>query len=258
MNQSKKIITYINEKGGIGKTSACFNVAWHMAEKKKVLMIDLDGQRANLTFFCGIKKDDDLPTMYDVVCGNKDIKDVIVNVKENLDIVPATSNVINITSQAKITRMKKALESIKDEYYMIFIDVNPTPGWLHVLALSCADHVIIPMLPDVATLEANKGVIESIQEIKETTNPTLNVLGLLINQNTDGSNMSKGSKQIANIIADKLNTIVFETKIRRAVVLGECVGEHKGITEYKPKCDAANDIIALTKEIERRLSKYEW
>ena len=103
-------ITFINEKGGIGKTSCCFNLAWEIAKKHKVLMVDMDGQRANLTYFCGIEKKDDMPTMYNVLQTGESIKNTIVNVKENLDLVPATVNVSNLNQAAKITRMKKALE----------------------------------------------------------------------------------------------------------------------------------------------------
>lgn len=249
-----QIITYINEKGGIGKTSACFNLAWAMSKKEKILMIDLDGQRANLTFFAGIEKSDDMPTMYNVLNEDKNIKDTIVQVKENLYIVPATSNVTNISQLAKITKMKKALESVKDEYSKIFIDVNPTPNWTHVLSLSSSDFVIIPMLPDIASLEANKGIAESIEEILETTNPNLKVLGILFNKNTNRTVLSKQVKSVAEKVAAQLETTVFDTKIRDAVVLSECIALHVGVTEYAPKAAVSGDILNLANEIERRIA----
>lgn len=247
-------ITFINEKGGIGKTSTCFNLAWAMSEKEKILIIDLDGQRANLSFFAGIEKTDNMPTMYNVLNENEDIKNTIIHLKENLDIIPATSNVTNLSQSAKVSKMKKIIESIKSEYSKIFIDVNPSPNWTHVLSLSSADYVIIPMLPDITSLEANKGIAESIEEIKEVSNPNLRVLGIVFNKNTNRTVLSKQVKTVADKVAEQLGTKVFDTKIRDAVVLTESVALHKGVTEYAPKSAVAGDILTLAKEIERRLA----
>lgn len=251
------IITFINEKGGIGKTSCCFNLAWAMSDKKRILMIDMDGQRANLTFFAGINKTDDLPTVYNILHEDKDIKDTIVSVKQNLFLIPATVNVSNISQAAKITKMKKALDAVKKNYDYIFIDVNPTPNWTHVLSLSSSDYIIIPMLPDIASLEANKGIAESIEEILETTNPNLKVLGILFNKNTNRTNLSKQVKNVADSVAKQLNTKVFETKIRDAIALSENIGLHVGVTQYNPKAPVSQDIMDLAKEVERRIKEVE-
>ncbi len=252
-----RVITFINEKGGIGKSSSCYNVAWEMSKKKKILLVDLDGQKANLTFFTGVNKTDSMATMFNVLNEEKNIKDAIVEVKKNLYLVPANSNVTNLSQSAKITKMKRALESVREEYDYIFIDVNPTPNWSHVLSLSVSNYVIIPMLPDIASLEANKGIAESIEEILETTNPGLKVLGILFNKNTNRTNLSKQVKAIADKMAESLNTTVFETKIRDAVALSENIGLHVGVTEYNAKSAVAGDIIELCSEIERRIKKYE-
>lgn len=246
-----RITTFINEKGGIGKTSSCFNVAWELSKKNRVLMIDLDGQRANLTWFCGIEKTEDMVTMFNVLQAGESIQKAIVNVKENLDLVPATVIVSNLTQTAKIIRMKKALEEVKDLYDYVFIDVNPTPNWSHVLALSTSDYIIIPMLPDPASLEGNIGIKESVEEVLETTNPNLKVLGILFNKNTNRTNLSKQVAAVAEKMAAQLNTKVFETKIRNAVVLSENAHVHQGITDYDPASNAAEDVRNLVKEIER-------
>ncbi len=250
------VITFINEKGGIGKTSCCFNVAWAFSEKKrnkKVLMIDMDGQRANLTFFAGIAKETGTPTMYDVLIQEKPIEAAIIEVKDNLDIIPATVNVSNISQIAKINRMKRSVDAVKDKYDYILIDVNPTPNWTHVLSLSASDYVIIPMLPDIASLEANKGIAESLEDIQGTTNPSLKVLGLLFNKNVSNTNLSKEVRVVAERVAQQLNTTVFESKIRQSVPLSENVGLHVGVTEYNPKSNVAKDIQDLVDEIERRI-----
>ena len=145
-----KVIAYINEKGGVGKSSVCFNVAWHMAEcGKKTLMIDLDGQRANLTYIAGIDKPSRLATMYDVLADGLDIKRAVLMVEDNLHIVPATTDVVYLDKKNnRLEDMRKALNILKPYYDYIFIDVSPTPNRGHALALAAADGVIIPMLPE--------------------------------------------------------------------------------------------------------------
>ena len=249
-------IAFINEKGGIGKSSSCFNTAWALSEKKKILMIDIDGQRANLTFFCGIKKTDDMDTIFNVLQTGTDIKDVIVPVKKNLDLIPANVNVSDLNQSAKITKLKHAIEEVSDKYDYIFIDVNPTPNWSHVLALSVSDFAVIPMLPDIASLEANKGIAESIEEIQNTTNSNLKVLGLLFNKNTNRTNLSHEVNDIAEKMAKSLNSKVFQTKIRVAVALSENINEHVGITEYAPSSPAAKDFRDFVKELEKEVKKH--
>lgn len=247
-----KSICFINEKGGVGKSSATFNTAWElMMRGKKCLIIDLDGQSSNITFFCGIKKEDDMLTAYDVLKGKTTIEKAIKNVDENLDILPANIDVTGISHRDKISVLKKAIHEIQDKYDYILFDVNPEPNWSHMIALSCSEYAIIPMLPDIASLEANKGVVETIFEVQETTNSKLKVLGILFNRYNDQTNLSKEVLMIASKMAKSLNSKVFNSKIRQAVVLSECIGSHIGITEYEPKSGAAKDYMSLVEEIEQ-------
>lgn len=251
-----KVITFINEKGGIGKTSCCFNIAWELSKQKKILMLDLDGQRANLTYFCGIKKPDDLLTIFDVLCKGKPVEDVIKPVKDNLDLIPATVDVSNLGQSAKVSLMKKVIKTVAPAYDYVFIDVSPSPNWGQFLALSSSDFAIVPMLPDMTSLEADNGIIETVEEVKDSTNANLIVLGLLFNRNDNRTNLSKQVKIMAEKMAAKLNTKVFDTKIRNAVSMGENVYYHIGITDYDEKAAVAEDIRMLAKEIEDEVKKH--
>lgn len=244
-----KIITFINEKGGIGKTSTCFNVAWELSKTKKVLMVDMDGQRANLTYFCGIKKPDDLMTIADVLKKGKSTTEAIMEIKKNLHIVPATVDVADISQTVKVKKMKDSLKEVTDNYDYIFIDVNPSPDWRHYLSLSASDYALVIMLPDMASLEADNGILESIEEVKETSNPNLKVLGIVFNRNEERSNMSKQVKTLADKFAAKMGTKVFQSKIRNAVALGEVAYIHEGVTDYDSKSAVADDVRALVKEL---------
>lgn len=244
-----KIITFINEKGGIGKTSTCFNAAWELSKTKKVLMVDMDGQRANLTYFCGIKKPDDLITIADVLKKGKPTREAIKEVKNNLHIIPAAVDVADISQTVKVKKMKDSLKEVADDYDYIFIDVSPSPDWRHYLSLSACDYALIIMLPDMTSLESDNGILESIEEVKETSNPGLKILGIVFNRNEERSNMSKQVKALAEKFAVKMETKVFESRIRNAVALGEVAYVHEGITDYDKKSAAASDICAFVEEL---------
>ena len=257
MDGKCRVITFINEKGGIGKTSCCFNTAWELANRKRILMIDMDGQRANLTFFCGVEKTNSMKTMFNALVEQLDLNDIKVHVKENLDIIPAKSMVSEITSGIKIIRMIKAIQTVKDKYDYIFIDVNPSPTWSHALALSVSNYLIIPMLPDITSLEGNNGITESVEDIKLQGNKDLKILGIVFNKNDNRTNLSKEVEVVANKMAENLNTIVFDTKLRQGVAASENISEHKGVTEYARKSKIAADYKAFIKEFEKRIRKLE-
>lgn len=248
-----KTTVFITEKGGVGKSSCCFNIAWELSKKKKVLVIDLDGQRANITYFFGAAKDVEMCTMYNVLMGNKSIQEATVSVKNNLDLVRADSNVANISQTAKISKLRNALKEVDDLYDYIFIDVNPTPTWTHALVLSCSDFVVIPMLPDLASLEANKGITESIIEVRDNMNPKLKVLGIVFNKYTDRTNLSKSVTDASQEMARFLDSKVFDSKIRNAIALSENIYEHIGVTDYAPNKPASDDIKAVCQEFEKEI-----
>ena len=250
-----KIITFINEKGGVGKTSTCFNSAWEIARRgKRILMIDMDGQKANLSFFVGLNKNGDLVTMADVFKKDIDIREAIRNVKENLDIVPADADISNLDMSAKVSKFRKAVSKVQGDYDYIFIDVNPAPGWSHYLSLSISDYAIIIMLPDIASLEGNKGILETIEEIQETNNSKLRILGFLFNKNNSRTVLAKQVSNVAQGMARQHNTKIFSTKIRNAVVMSENLVEHKGVTDYAPSSSAADDLRKFADEIEEEIN----
>ena len=290
-SEASKIITFINEKGGVGKTSVCFNIAWELScRSKKILMIDMDGQKANLTFFAGVNtgaytggsgtrvsnndqsdgrnddrndeqvngrshnennshdKPQEVLTMSDVFKREVDIKSTIMPVKENLDIVPADSGVANLDMSAKVSKFRKAVESIQELYDYVFIDVNPAPGWSHYLSLSICDYAVIVMLPDIASLEGNKGILETVEEIQETNNERLEILGIVLNKNNDRTVLARQVSTVATKMAEQHRTKIFATKIRNSVVMSENIISHKGVTDYASSSAVAEDIRRLADE----------
>ena len=246
-------ITFINEKGGVGKTSACFNSAWELSSRgKQILMIDMDGQKANLTFFTGADTAiPDMRTMAEVFRGDTSISDIIYNVKDNLALLPAHPHMSGPGMEAQVIKCRKTIAEIEDRYDYIFIDVNPAPGWSHYLSLSVSDYAIIVMLPDIASLEGNKGILETIEEIRGTNNPGLSIMGFLFNKNNSRTVLAKQVTEAAEAMAAQSDTRIFDTKIRSAVVLSENVIAHVGISEYAKRSPAAEDFAAFADEIER-------
>lgn len=249
-----KVITCINEKGGVGKTSVCFNSAWELAScGKRILMIDMDGQKANLTFFSGVQRSDSMKTIVDVLKGGASLESVVVSVKENLSLVPASMAVAELGMDAKISRLRSELKMAKDKYDYIFIDVNPSPGWGHYLSLSVSDFAVVIMLPDIASLEGNSGILESIAEIQETTNTKLQIAGILFNRSNDRTNLGKQVQEVAERMASSVGTKIFDAKLPQAVSLSECVAAHMGITEYDPGSRAAEAVKDFVAELEREV-----
>ena len=258
---AKKIIV-INEKGGVGKSSIAFNCAYELSREAKVLMIDLDAQRANLSWMAGVmdQKDengkvtiakDSYLTMFDVMTGANTIHECIVQIKDNLDLVPANNKVLSFSRVSSERKFKNALKEVENEYDYIFIDVDPTPSLTHKIALMVTDYVIIPMLPDFLSLEADIGVIEDINDTQEL-NKDLKVLGMVFNKCNDRLNLTKICVKKAEEMASNLQTSLFETKIRNAVSLSECPFLHMGVTDYDPDSGVAQDIRNLVKEIKER------
>ena len=253
MGEHMKTTVFINEKGGVGKTSLCFNTAWEISKKRRVLLIDFDGQRANLSFFCNMKKSENMKTIFNVLMQGESIKDTIQNVKENLDIIPANDLVSDLSGKASVPKFLQALRDIREDYDYCFMDVSPSPNRGQTLALSASDYVIIPMLPEVTALEANNGVMDTILFIRENLNPQLKVLGFVFNRNESRTNLSQQVKDIAEKMANRLSTTIFETKIKETVLLKENVGAHVGITTYEPKSNAAFEYVQLCNEIEKKV-----
>lgn len=242
-----KIVTFIAEKGGTSRSSVVFSSSWLLASKgKKILIIDMDGQAANVSYYAGVNKTPDMHTLVDLFKG-VDIKNTIVNIKENLDIIPANAELTNLGQTAKLSVLKKAVRSIP-EYDFIFIDVNPTPGWTHFLSLSISDSAIIVSLPDVACLKANEGILESIDEIQNSSNPNLQMLGILFGKNENRTSMAQQVHEFAEKMAQRAGTTVFNSSIRNSVVMGELVAAHKGISDYSPKSPVAGDFNEFVNE----------
>lgn len=245
------VVTIMNEKGGVGKSTLTYSAAWNFAERgEHVLLIDMDGQKANLTYLSGLKLTDETTTIRDVLSGRESAENVIqhlpLDLSGSIDILPATVDVTNIDQSAKITAMRRFIKSVKEQYDWIFIDVNPTPDWKHVLTLSVVDAVMVLMIPDIMSMEANKGIFESIYEVQETTNQNLKVMGFLMNYCDRRTNLARSVIEGMDDVAKKYETTVLPVTVRKAVAMQEAALSHMGVTGYDAKSAVADDVRELT------------
>lgn len=249
-----KVISVLIEAGGAGKSNTTLNTAWELAmQGRKVLMIDLDGQSGNLTFFSGVVVDEDTFTMYDVLQRKKSIRSAILPVRENLDIIPATQDVTEISAQkSSIDRMMEVIHEVSDEYDYIFIDNNPDPTWRHALTLSVSNYIVVVMTGDFKSLEACKALLSSIDELRRV-NPDIQLAGFLFNRFDGRLSVAKEVYKVADTMAQNAGTSLFKTIIRQDVLFTESSALHVGITECAPKSRGAADIRSFVKELEERM-----
>lgn len=218
------VISITNQKGGIGKTTTVVNLAGVFAIiGKKVLVIDLDPQGNSSTSF-GIKQQDRILTIYDVLCMGKDIESAILPTQiKNLDIV--TSNINLVSAEAELIGMqsrefilKKAIKSLEEKYDYIVIDCPPSLGILVVNALCASTQLIIPMQCEFLSLEGLSHLLRTIEMLQKGLNPNLSILGVLL---TMCDKRVKLTERVEEDVRGCLGELVFETSIPRNVRVSE-------------------------------------
>lgn len=251
-----KIVSFSNQKGGVGKTTSCVNLAAQIASKgKKVLMIDMDPQ-GNATSGLGIQKSKIKRTVYDVIIGKCDISDAIIKTKfKNLSVVP--SNIALAGAEIELHELEEAqdftslaLNSIKDNYDYIFIDCPPSLGMLTVKALSASDGVVIPMQCEFYSLEGISQLLNTIKRIRQLYNPELQIVGILLTMYNGRLTLtSQVVAELKRYYEDKL----FKVPISRSVRLTEATGYGEPICYHDPYSKGSLEYAAVAKELMMRI-----
>jgi chromosome partitioning protein len=254
-----KIVAFTNQKGGVGKTTTCVNMSAFLAEMgKKVLILDVDPQ-GNASSGVGVQKSRDTKTIYNVICEQCDISEVVQLTRvKNLEIIPATVelasaeiDLVRIPGREKIIR--KFLEKVRGSYDYICIDCPPSLGLLTVNALTAADAIIIPIQCEFFALEGVSQLVNTVRLIrKQELNPTLDIDGVLL---TMKDSRSRLTEQVENEILKFFGKKVFKTKIPRNIRLAEAPSHGQPITVYDRRCSGAVAYEQLTKEFLDRQPK---
>ena len=253
-----KIVSFSNQKGGVGKTTTCVNMAAYIAaEGKKVLLVDMDPQ-GNATTGLGFSKSSLEQSIYSVLIDDeKALENIMPTEVENLDLLPsnidlAGAEVELVYKKNRERVLKNALEEIRSRYDYILIDCPPSLGLLTINALACADSVIIPIQSEYYALEGLSQLMNSISLVKQHLNAGLEVDGVVL---TMYDSRSLISKQIAEEIKKFFTKRLFEIVVPRNVRVVEASSYGKPIMMHDPKCTGARAYKALTLEYLARQSK---
>ena len=219
-----KIISFANQKGGVGKTTSAINIAAAIGLKgKKTLLLDCDPQ-GNASSGVGIRRNRIGATTYDILIGRARAEDAIIKTEyKNLSVLPssmplAAAELELADLEDRAFRLKNALESVKNDYDYIFIDCPPSLGMLTINALTASDGVIVPMQCEYFSLEGLTQILSTVKQVKRLYNPDLSLTGILITMHNGRLNLSvQVLDELKKHYADKL----FSTPISRNVRLSE-------------------------------------
>lgn len=252
------VISFANQKGGVGKTTSCVNVASCAAEKGlRVLLIDSDPQ-GNSTSGVGVMKKSIGKTVYDVLLNGAGPDEAIIKTEfKNLSLVPSTLNLAGAEFELfDIEHRERQLKNFIDkctEFDLIVIDCPPSLSMLTINALTASDGVIIPMQCEYYALEGLTQLMMTIRRVKELYNPALNILGILVTMYNGRLNLSTAVlSEIKKYYGDKL----FRTTIPRSVKLSEAPGFGQPINYHDKFSKAAQSYRDLADEVTKRIGIY--
>ena len=250
-----KIISVTNQKGGVGKTTTCVNLAAYVADAgKKVLLIDIDPQ-GNACASLGVEVGKGKNSIYEVLLGEIQAKDAIYkSVVKNLDVLPSTVDLagaevdlVYVDNRENV--LKEALKDIKDTYDFIFIDCPPSLGLLTVNALTATDSIIIPIQCEYFPLVGLGQLMNTVRLIKKHLNPSVEIEGVLLTMKDNRSNLVT---QVADEIKKYFETKVYDIYIPRNIRLAESPSHGKPILLYDSKSKGALAYKALCEEFLRK------
>lgn len=249
-----KVISFLNIKGGVAKTTSCVNVAAQLGkEGKKVLIIDMDPQ-SNATKYLNMY-DSKIKGSYEVLNG-EDIGiqvtkyDGVYLVPANINLIMSEGEILADTKRSRETRLKKWLSSKKDNQFdYILIDCPPSLGMLSINALVASNYVIVPLKIDKFALDGFEYLMSSIEGVREEFNSNLNMLGILITMDKS----TRINKEIKQELNDELGNMIFKQTIRDNIDVIKSTFESTPVVYFNSRANAAKDYKSFVEELQCRL-----
>jgi chromosome partitioning protein len=248
-----RVVAIANQKGGVGKTTTAINLGASLAvAEQRTLIIDIDPQ-GNATSGLGVDRRDSLPTIYDVLVGERPVQDCarrnvhfpfLSLVPSNRDLVGAEIELVDRPGRERV--LADALESIEDDYDYVLVDCPPSLGLLTLNTLTAADSVLIPIQCEFYALEGLSQLLNTVRLIQRGLNPKLEIEGVLLTMYDRRLNLSK---QVADEARGYFGAKVFETSIPRNVRLAEAPSFGQPIVTYDVLSAGAQSYLSVAEEI---------
>lgn len=248
------VLAVANQKGGVGKTTTAVNVSAYLALGVRVLLLDLDPQ-ANATSSLGLDPNGVELSTYDALIGQAPLGTVIVGSgRSQLDVAPASralagAQVELVDLPDRDRRLKRALAEVLDRYEVVIVDTPPSLGILTLNALAAADLLLAPVQCEYLALEGVAQLMETIELVRATLNPRLELLGMLMTMYDPRTRLSP---QVVEEVRRHFPDRTFQTVIPRSVRLSEAPSYGKPVLEYEPTSRGASAYADLAQELIER------
>jgi chromosome partitioning protein len=244
------VFVFVNQKGGVGKTTSVINIGAYMAQLgKKTLLVDFDSQ-GNMSSGMGIKKEK--PTIYELIAGSAGSAQVIRRTQNpNLDVIPATIDLSGAAVELAGIEdrdffLKKAIDPIRAAYDYILIDCPPSLGVLTLNGLAAADRALIPMQCEFFALEGVTMLLQTIQKVQKSINPQLRIGGIFF---TMYDSRTRLAHDVVLQVKSYFKESVFSTVVPRNIRLSEAPSHGLPICDYDADCVGAISYKKLAEEV---------
>lgn len=245
---------FLNFKGGTGKTSLSVGYAFRLAEMgHRVLLVDLDSQ-GHATQHLGVRGEEHERTIYDVLVQRVPMEEVLVRTPlSDFDLVPAnlgmsTVDLALMPLAGREYRLQKALREVADRYEFAVMDAPPSFGLLNLNALMAADDLIVPVLPDFLSFHGLKLLFETLGELEEDLDHTLQRIIILLNQYNPTTRIAREARKA---LETHYSEYLADTVVRQCTQFAQATSEGLPISVHSPRCRGAHDIASLVDELTR-------